>query len=119
MQMNTWIDIRQLNALDGAIGKIAYRAVQEGLTNARRHAPNESVSVQIDANPNQGVHVHISNPTSTRATQQPLTQSDGGERTGAGLPGITARVERAGGTCRYGFDSRNAFHLDVQLPWVE
>lgn len=119
MQMNTWIDIRQLNALDGAIGKIAYRTVQKGLTNARRHAPNEPVSVQVDANPDQGVHVHISNPTLTRAAQQPLTQSDNGERTGAGLPGITARVEQAGGTCRYGFDSRNAFHLDVQLPWVE
>lgn len=119
MQLNTWIDIRQLNALDGAIGKIAYRAVQEGLTNARRHASGEPVSIQVDANPEQGVHVHISNPTSARAAQQPLTQSDGGERTGAGLPGITARVEHAGGTCRYGFDSHNAFHLDVQLPWVE
>ncbi len=123
MQMNTWIDIRQFNALDGAIGKIAYRVVQEGLTNARRHAPDEPVSVQVDANPEQGVHVHISNPTSTRATQQSkqrsTAQSDDGERTGAGLPGITARVEQAGGTCRYGFDSRNAFHLDVQLPWVE
>lgn len=123
MQLNTWIDIRQLNALDGAIGKIAYRTVQEGLTNARRHASNEPVSVQVDANPEQGVHVHISNPTSTRAAQQsrrqPLTQSDDGERTGAGLPGITARVEQAGGICRYGFDSRNAFHLDVRLPWVE
>ena len=64
MQLNTWIDIRQLNALDGAIGKIAYRAVQEGLTNARRHASGEPVSIQVDANPEQGVHVHISNPTS-------------------------------------------------------
>ena len=43
--LNTWIDIQQLSVLDESIGKVAYRAIQEGLTNARRHAPGEPVSL--------------------------------------------------------------------------
>ena len=32
--LNTWIDIQQLSVMDESIGKVAYRAIQEGLTNA-------------------------------------------------------------------------------------
>ncbi|WP_430492261.1 hypothetical protein ACK2E9_06180 [Bifidobacterium catenulatum] len=38
MRIDTWIDIQQLGQLDDSISMIAYRVVQEGLTNARRHA---------------------------------------------------------------------------------
>lgn len=61
-RLNTWIDIQQLSGLDEGIGKIAYRAIQEGLTNARRHAPDAPVSLEVTANPSHGVHVHVSNP---------------------------------------------------------
>ena len=39
-------------------------------------------------------------------------------RKGAGLPGLAKRIQQAGGTCQYGFDQHNVFHLDVRLPWV-
>ena len=113
MRIDTWIDVQQLGQLDESIGVIAYHVVQEGLTNVRRHAPGAPVSLQVDANPLQGVHVHVSNPT---MPQSPSHMAD--TRKGAGLPGLAKRIQQAGGTCQYGFDQHNVFHLDVRLPWV-
>ena len=113
MRIDTWIDVQQLGQLDESIGVIAYHVVQEGLTNVRRHAPGAPVSLQVDANPPQGVHVHVSNPT---MPQSPSHMAD--TRKGAGLPGLAKRIQQAGGTCQYGFDQHNVFHLDVRLPWV-
>ena len=111
--------------LNRETGKIAYRVLQEGLTNASRHAPGAPVSVELTVNPTVGVHAHVSNPTnpsvpaaSADATR-PAMDSKNAFRTGAGLPGLAERVRQAGGTCRFGFDARHAFHVDVQLPWVE
>lgn len=131
MRLDTWIDIRQLGELDDAVSRIAYRAVQEGLTNARRHAPGMPVALQVDAAPERGVHVHLSNPTSVPArlpvpapAPSPVgsptaagTSVGRGGRPGAGLPGLAARVRSAGGACAYGLDGRRAFHVDVRLPW--
>lgn len=125
MRLNTWIDIQQLGQLNRETGKIAYRVLQEGLTNASRHAPGAPVSVELTVNPTVGVHAHVSDPTnpsvpaaSADATR-PAMDSKNAFRTGAGLPGLAERVRQAGGTCRFGFDARHAFHVDVQLPWVE
>lgn len=52
--LNTWIDIQQLSVMDESIGKVAYRAIQEGLTNARRHAPGAPVSLEVSATPQAG-----------------------------------------------------------------
>lgn len=108
--LNTWIDIQQLGVLDESIGKVAYRAIQEGLTNARRHAPGAPVSLEVSATPQAGVHIHISNPIATDATETQRAH-------GAGLPGLAARVHSVNGQCRYGMDDRHLFHVDVQLPW--
>lgn len=108
MTVNTWIDIQQLSELNETISKVSYRAIQEALTNARRHAPGAPVSLEITASPQTGVHIHVSNPIT-------MTASD--SRTGAGLPGLAARVQSAGGQCRYGVDGQRLFHVDVLLPW--
>ena len=108
--LNTWIDIQQLSVMDESIGKVAYRAIQEGLTNARRHAPGAPVSLEVSATPQAGVHIHISNPIATDATETQRAH-------GAGLSGLAARVHSVNGQCRYGMDDRHLFHVDVQLPW--
>lgn len=108
--LNTWIDIQQPSVMDESIGKVAYRAIQEGLTNARRHAPGAPVSLEVSATPQAGVHIHISNPIATDATETQRAH-------GAGLPGLAARVHSVNGQCRYGMDDRHLFHVDVQLPW--
>lgn len=83
MRVDTWIDIQQLSELDDALGKIAYRTIQEGLTNARRHAPDAPVALQIDALPRVGVHIHISNPLTADERTRP-------DRAGSGLTGPAA-----------------------------
>nr|WP_243394398.1 histidine kinase [Bifidobacterium parmae] len=140
MSLNTWIDIRQLGDLNDSTAKTAYRAVQEGLTNARRHAPGAPVSLEVTANPENGVHVHVTNPVAP-SVSPPVPSSAGsvagspvagliaamGEsdavessprQPGAGLPGLVARARESGGDCRYGVDDRSVFHVDVTLPWV-
>ncbi|NMM93551.1 sensor histidine kinase [Bifidobacterium oedipodis] len=114
MQLNTWIDIQQLSDLDDGISKIAYRAIQEGLTNARRHAPDAPVSLEATADPAHGVHVHVSNPV-------PIVSAASQERDRShnGLTGLTARVSAVQGACHYGFDERHNFRLDVRLPWTQ
>ena len=119
MRLDTWIDVQQLGRLSKETGKIAYRALQEGLTNASRHAPNAPVSLELTVNPFQGVHAHVSNPTITTDATPQDANSTKTARTGAGLPGLAERVRQAGGTCRFGFDPRHTFHVDVRLPWVE
>lgn len=111
MRVDTWIDIQQLSELDDALGKIAYRTIQEGLTNARRHAPDAPVALQVDALPSSGVHIHISNPLTADERTRP-------DRAGSGLTGIAARIHSAGGTCAYGADERGVFHIDARLPWI-
>lgn len=126
MRLNTWIDIQQLSALDEHIGKIAYRTIQEGLTNARRHAPGAPVSLEVGAAPADGVHIHVSNPVpDARGARGPraeaaadAAQGDTARRhAGAGLAGIGARARSVGGQCAYGPDDRGMFHVDVRLPW--
>lgn len=105
-QLNTWIDVQQLSMLDEDTGKVAYRTIQEGLTNARRHAAGQPVSLEVHADPGQGVHVHVSNPMQSAAIVP-----------GNGLTGLEARAKSVGGICRFGTDDRRLFHLDVRLPW--
>lgn len=113
MRLSTWIDINQLSELNENIGKVAYRAIQEGLTNARKHAPGAPVSLEITARPEAGIHIHLINPI-PRNVQNGSSQGS----SGAGLPGLTERVHTAGGNCSYGLDGRGQFNLEVSLPWI-
>ncbi|MCI1225345.1 MAG: histidine kinase [Bifidobacterium sp.] len=115
MQINSWIDVRQLSQIDDAMGKIAYRAVQEGLTNAQRHAPGNPVSLQVSASPDSGIHVHVSNPMRLidgHTADEAVTT----HRRGTGIAGLAARARACAGTCHYGVDDHKVFHLDLMLP---
>ncbi|MCO6558401.1 MAG: sensor histidine kinase [Bifidobacterium sp.] len=113
MRLSTWIDINQLSELNENIGKVAYRAIQEGLTNARKHASGAPVSLEVTARPETGIHVHLINPVLPN-DRNDHTQNSGG----AGLPGLTERVRTAGGNCSYGLDQQGQFNLEVSLPWI-
>ncbi|MBT1162304.1 MULTISPECIES: sensor histidine kinase [Bifidobacterium] len=128
-QVNTWIDIRQLGDLDESVGKVAYRAIQESLTNALRHAAGMPISLEVTVNPQTGVHVHASNPVVPASPRASIVSADFADarvdrpassdpRIGSGLPGLTARVRSTGGACKYGVDERGMFHVDVTLPWT-
>ena len=92
-----------------AVGRTAYRIVQEGLTNARKHAPGAAVDVRVDGAPTDGLTVRVSNPLSS-ATRTELPGA------GVGLVGLRERVNLAGGRLDHGPVSHR-FELEAWLPW--
>ncbi len=94
-------------------GRTAYRIVQEGLTNARKHAPDTAVAVRLKGEPTTGLHVIVSNPLriGTHAQVSP--------RSGLGLIGLAERVELAGGRLRHQLGDDNEFVLEAWLPWKQ
>ncbi|MGI5353273.1 sensor histidine kinase [Streptomyces sp. CA-250714] len=94
--------------------RTAYRAVQEGLTNARKHAPGQPVEVRVAGTVGEELTVRVSNPL-------PEGHEPGRARppipgAGAGLTGLRERLEIEGGTLAYGPEN-GAFTLTARLPW--
>jgi signal transduction histidine kinase len=89
-----------------APGYVLYRAVQEGLSNARRHAPEARVHLERRQGDGRAGFT-LTNPT-----------SQGVGRPGRGLLGMRERVEALGGVMT-AERTREGFVLDVELPVVE
>ncbi|MFD4702103.1 sensor histidine kinase [Streptomyces niveus] len=91
--------------------RTAYRVVQEGLTNARKHAPGSQVKVRVYAgSPREEVTVEVSNPLPAGVAESEIPGA------GAGLTGLHERVELDGGTLRHG-SVDGTFTLSARLPW--
>ncbi|MBU2669373.1 sensor histidine kinase [Actinoplanes bogorensis] len=92
-------------------GRTAYRIVQEGLTNARKHAPGTTVRVNVAGSAGDGLVIDIRNPWPVGG----LTATIPG--TGTGLIGLTERAVLAGGRLSHGRTPQNEFALTAWLPW--
>ncbi|WP_456825683.1 sensor histidine kinase [Cellulomonas sp. P5_E12] len=88
-----------------AVGLAVYRTCQEGLTNARRHAPGSAVDVVVRRD--DGLRVRVVNGPGGRGL---------GPGTGTGLIGLTERIELLGGTVSAA-STADGFALEVWLPW--
>ncbi|GAA2063688.1 histidine kinase [Streptomyces albiaxialis] len=102
--------------------RTVYRAVQEGLTNARKHAPGAKVTVRLGGGPGGELTVEISNPLpsgspgSPGGSSAPGIPAPGIPGAGAGLTGLSERVELEGGVLEHdGADG--VFTLRARLPW--
>ena len=93
-----------------AVGRTAYRIVQEGLTNARKHAPGAAVTLTVRA-PDGDLQVEVRSlaPVAVAAAA-PLPGA------GTGLIGLAERVSLAGGELEHGVDPDGAFVLRARLP---
>ncbi|MCW3815536.1 histidine kinase [Micromonospora sp. DR5-3] len=98
-------------AVPVAVGRSAYRIVQEGLTNARKHAPGTVVTVRLAGGPVDGLAVEIRNPWPVGGLAHPIPG------TGTGLVGVAERVSLAGGRLEHGRDADGDFRLAAWLPW--
>jgi signal transduction histidine kinase len=87
---------------------LAYRVVQEGLTNAIRHAPGAGVEVLLEL-VDGVVHVEVTNG----AAVGPPTGEAG---SGSGLTGMRARVETAGGRLEHAALDDRGWRLSAWLP---
>ena len=113
MRVTCTIDAPSAAAMTVAVGRTAYRVVQEGLTNARKHAPDAAVEVRVVEHDRLlGIEV-VSRPAvgvAARATGLPGA--------GTGLIGLAERVELAGGSLSHGTGPGGDFILSAELPWA-
>jgi signal transduction histidine kinase len=93
-----------------AVGRTAYRIAQEGLTNARKHAPGAAVTLTVHA-PDGDLQVEV-------RSLAPVAVASGSPLPGAGtgLIGLAERVTLAGGELEHGVDPDGAFVLRARLP---
>ncbi|MGO4596881.1 sensor histidine kinase [Terrabacter sp. 2RAF25] len=87
----------------------AYRIVQEGLSNALKHAAGSSVEVRVDYGTDAPDVLHV------------IVRDHGGGRSqagssGRGLEGMRQRVASVGGTIELGLADDGGFVVDARLP---
>jgi signal transduction histidine kinase len=109
------VDAPGADAMPVALGRTAYRIVQEGLTNARKHAPAAAVDVAIAGGDGELVVTVVSRrPVGVRPERRAHGLPAGG---GTGLVGLGERVALAGGALEHGPDAGGDFLLRATLPW--
>jgi signal transduction histidine kinase len=95
--------------LPDVIGRTVYRIVQEGMTNAVRHAPGTALRIVVSGSRDQGVSVELRNPLGLRPTTT--------HGAGLGLVGLSERAELRGGTLA-GTREDGAWVLRGWIPWA-
>jgi signal transduction histidine kinase len=94
-----------------AVGRTAYRIVQESLTNIRKHAPGASATVNVRYGADR-VRLTIRNTPATSTVDSGLSSTG----SGTGLLGLRQRVELVGGTLHAGPSHDGGFEVDAILP---
>ena len=94
--------------IEAAVSRAAYRIVQEGLTNAGKHAPGAHVTVALERSPGQLV-VRVLNGAAT----EPVRADVGG---GYGLVGLRERVRTLDGRLRTEPRLDGGFLVEAVIP---
>ncbi len=97
------------------LGYVAYRVVQEALTNARRHAPRAQVEVWVERDGDELV-LTVANGAPPHAGAGSTAAAEGD---GLGLAGMIERVEALGGMLVAGPEAAGGFRVTARLPIYE
>jgi signal transduction histidine kinase len=103
--------IGDLSVAPDAIGRSAYRVIQESLTNARKHAPDTTVDISLSGTAGQSLALEVRNPTRVGAGRP---QTPGA---GLGLIGLAERAELSGGSLEHAFTDEGDFVVRSWFPW--
>jgi signal transduction histidine kinase len=96
------------------VGSAAYRAVQEALTNSRRHAGAEAVvTVAVTVGERGSLHVTVRDDGGEEA---PVKAALATSSSGFGLVGMRERIEASGGTLSVGPTRPSGFMIDAVWP---
>lgn len=101
-----------LDTLSESTSRHLFRIIQEGLTNARKHAPGQAVSVLLGGTVGEIVIVAVSNPVDSQQVRTEYPSS------GVGLTGMRERVRLAGGQMSAGHEATGQFLMKAELPWT-
>jgi len=99
------------NGVPPAVGRAAFRVLQEALTNARKHAPGAPVTVRLDPGPPLVLEVVNDRPSE-------LLDDEHLPGAGLGLVGLAERVTLADGSFEHGDDAAGRFVVRATLPWT-
>jgi signal transduction histidine kinase len=105
------LTVADATALPGRTGRTAYRVLQEALTNARKHAPGQPVSIALDGTPGARLVIEVRNALPREPVAVPAIPG-----AGRGLVGLTERVRLAGGQLDHA-TGPGEFRLHAWLPW--
>jgi len=100
--------LREQHEVPDAAGRTIYRIVQEGLTNAHKHAPGSTLTIELSGSPADGIDVVLRNPLGFGSTTP---------GSGLGLVGLTERAQLRGGRLEHGPDGA-VFVLRGWIPWA-
>ncbi len=100
----------RVTGLRPQLQRTVYRVVQEGLTNARKHAPGASVDVLVTNDEPDAVRVRVANPLPVGVAPSEVPGSR------SGLIGLAERVQLDGGSVATEVVD-GAFVLEASLPW--
>jgi signal transduction histidine kinase len=100
-------DVVEESLLSDATRAVAYRLVQESLTNVLRHAPGAQASVVVGRRQD---HVEVA-VTNTAPTGSPESRGSG-----RGLAGIRERVTSCAGEVSWGHTAEGGFMVLARLP---
>jgi signal transduction histidine kinase len=112
MTLHDRVVLPEAGQLPAALGRTVYRVVQEGLTNARKHAAGAPVQVTVIAD-GQAVTAEVI------SRHRPVSAGPGGAApagAGTGLIGLAERVALVGGALEYGPNAIGDFVLRAIIP---
>ncbi len=103
-----------LDGLSESLSRAAFRIIQEGLTNARKHAAGAPVTLSVEREDDRLLIVirNPCDPASRYAAE--ASEARGG---GDGLMGLRERAELVGGILTHGVDRGGRFVVTASLPW--
>jgi signal transduction histidine kinase len=104
--------VEDADAVPDALGRDAYRIVQEALTNIGKHASGATARVRLAGAPNGGLHISVRNREPVNRDLEPVLPGSG-----AGLLGLQERVALTGGTLVHGPDGSGDFVVEADLRW--
>jgi signal transduction histidine kinase len=96
-------------AADPPTALVAFRVVQEALSNVLQHSPGSAVDLSVAREPDgSALRIIVVNQTSG-----PANKSD---RVGLGVRGMTERVRALGGSIEAGATATQSWRVDAELP---
>lgn len=118
MKIACRIDLAALGGttVGDALGRTAYRIVQEGLTNAHKHAPAAAVEVAVGASREPSPQLVVEVVSRPAVGTLPARVDETLPGAGTGLVGLRERVVLADGELVHGPDARGDFVLRATLP---
>ncbi len=101
--------IDEAEPVPDVVGRTLYRIIQEGITNARKHAPGALLTIEVGGSPDDGITFQLRNPLGFGPSSTPGA--------GLGLIGLSERAELRGGRLEHRREGQS-FLLRGWIPWA-